>query len=327
MVFRFLVREVVGHPGVTDSAHNGPVNNRPRIIGHRGAPAVFPEHTPASYRAAFAAGADFVEPDVVPTRDGVLAVIHEPRLDDTTDIASRPEFASRFTRKRAGRIAASGWFVEDFSWAELRTLRGIERWPALRPASAAHDGEEGLLRLRDLVELTSAEAPGVGLVIELKHDARTLRLGFDYVELLRAELDGLWDAPALAELRWESFEVPVLQRLRDAGLPGKRIQLVEDGRGRLDEEEGPARLTAEGLAEVGEWANGISVRCEVLTRDLVDQAHALGLEVFAYTLRLEERFLPTAFAGDAAGWVRYLADTGVDVLFADDPAAVRALLG
>ena len=309
----------------------------PRIIGHRGAPALAPEHTRTAYRLAFDAGADLVEPDVVPTRDGVLAVLHSAVLDETTDVASRPEFADRFTRKRHGRIAVSGWFAEDFDFDELRSLRAIERWPADRPASAALNGTQSVLRLRELVELVAAESPGTGLVIELKHDARALLLGFDYCDLVERELDGLWDSPALEGLAWESFETAALHRLRERVIPGKRIALVGEMLETMDGEEGPERLTAEGLDDLAEWGHGVSVRTHLLVpysgeraiargRALVDAAHERGLEVYAYTLRGEPRFVPESWHGDAVAHWRAIAATGLDAVFADDPAAVRAAL-
>ncbi|MGO2110429.1 MAG: glycerophosphodiester phosphodiesterase family protein, partial [Pseudoclavibacter sp.] len=177
----------------------------PALIGHRGAPAYLPEHTAASYRLAIAQGADFVEPDLVPTRDGVLAIRHEPLLDHTTDVSAFAEFARRRRSVDVGEFRAEGLFTLDFDWAELQELRAVEPLPDLREASAAHDGEWSILRLRDLVELVAdtretapdaagaltapdargasgasgpSNAPGIGigggaracgLVIELKH--------------------------------------------------------------------------------------------------------------------------------------------------------------
>lgn len=302
------------------------MQDRPLIIGHRGAPCVYPEHTRASYRAAVAAGVDLVEPDVVPSKDGILVVIHGPRLDETTDVAERPEFASRRVRKRFGRIAETGWFVEDFTWDELRTLRCVERWPDERPASAAWNGTEPPMRLRDLVTMLDVEAPGVGLVIEFKHDDRTRRVGFDFVELLERELEGLWDAEPLTQVRWESFERDVLIRLRDRGIGGRRIQLVEDAAQVMDGEEGPARLRAAGLDEVTEWAHGVSVRTRLLTEAMVETAHARSLEVLTFTARPEDRFLPPSFAGNPEGYWRALVATGVDGVFVDDPARFAAML-
>jgi glycerophosphoryl diester phosphodiesterase len=126
---------------------------RPLLIGHRGAPGYRPEHTASSYRLAFAMGVDAVEPDVVATADGVLVLRHENEISGTTDVADRPEFADRRTTKRVDGARLTGWFTEDFTWAELTTLRCRERIPALRPGSAEHNDTEPILRLSDLLDL------------------------------------------------------------------------------------------------------------------------------------------------------------------------------
>jgi glycerophosphoryl diester phosphodiesterase len=309
-------------------------NGTPLVIGHRGAPAHLPEHTASSYRLAIAQGSDFVEPDLVPTADGVLVVRHEPVLDGTTDVAAHPEFAER---RRVGVPGIEdGWYAEDFTWAELSTLRAVERLPELRPASHAHSGTEPLLRLRDLVRLVDEAAHergrGCGLVLELKWDAWMRARGFRYEELLARELAPVLDADCLLEARIESFETGALDRL--AGTPlvreldARLVVLVEDepwlrpGSG----EEGPERCTDEGLDDAAHRYDGISVRTTLLDADLVERAHARGLEVFTYTLRGEEQHLPGAFAGRADDYCRALAATGVDGIFADDPAAARAAL-
>lgn len=284
------------------------------LIGHRGAPAHLPEHTAPGYRRAFADGADLVEPDLVPTRDGVLLVRHEPLLADTTDLAEHPDLAAR------------GSTSIDFTWSELRRLRARERLPASRPASAAHDGEYELLRLRDVVEI--AEDARGGLVLELKWDAWALAHGFSYEDLLRRELEPVLDAACLRGARVESFEVGVLDRL--AAQPWVRelgwrlVVLVEDAAGARPEEEGPARLSDAGLEDAAARFAGVSVRTSLLSEEVVARAHARGLEVLTYTLRGEDEFLPAEFAGRAGEYWRELAATGVDGVFADDPAAVHA---
>lgn len=305
------------------------------IIGHRGAPSHYPEHTAASYQRAIEDGADLVEPDVVPSRDGVLIVRHETHLDESTDIATHPEFSAR--RRPAGERLA-GWHSDDFDWCELRQLRAVERLPKLRPSSHSRSGTEPVLRLRELVSLVDASSRKrgrhCGMVIELKSDAVMLAAGFDYVELLARELEGLWDAPALAGVRFESFELPVLERMRTASWfvrlrdrGAKRIALVESGDLVRPGEEGPARCTDAGLDEAAILVDGVSVRTTLLDADLVSRARARGLEVLTYTLRSENEFLPTEYLGRPADYWRHLAATGVDAVFADDPAAVRAALG
>ncbi|MDJ1370006.1 glycerophosphodiester phosphodiesterase family protein [Gulosibacter molinativorax] len=314
---------------------------RPLIIAHRGAPGYLPEHTESSYRLAIRQGADFVEPDVVPSRDGVLIIRHERRLDDTTDIASQPEFADR--RRDFDELhGEAGWFAEDFDWAELQQLHGVERVPEIRPASAAHSGEERILRLRELIEIVESEAQArgrhCGLVIELKHDAHCLAKGFDFVELLARELDGLWDLDPLSDLRIESFEAPVLDRLRDAGSAAKLIVLVGAAGETLPTEEDPRRLTPAGLEDAAARFDGISVRTSLLGQDdpldaeacargreLVAAAHDHGLEVLTYTLRAEDVFLPAAYAGRPVAYWQALIDTGIDGAFADAPDQVATL--
>lgn len=303
---------------------------RPLIIGHRGAPCIAPEHTETSYRAAFAAGVDLVEPDVVVSKDGVLVVRHEPELSSTTDVADRFEYRSRLTRKRYGRIAETGWFAEDFTLAELNTLNARERLPQLRPASA-HYGDSAagttlsrILTLADLIELTSETAPEVGLVIELKHDARTRRIGHDYVDLIEQQLAGYWDAPAMREVRWESFELDLLERMRERDLPGKRILLVSPAPSD-PHEEGPSRLTDSGLDGITHH-DGVSVYISQLDADLVERAHARELEAMSYTVRPEDAFLPPSYRGRYDDYVRDLAATGVDALFCDDPGSAIAAL-
>ena len=304
----------------------------PWLIGHRGAPAYLPEHTAASYALAISQGADAVEPDLVPSADGVLVVRHEPLLDDTTDVAEHPEFAA--LRREATRDAAAGWYAEDFTWAQLQTLRAVERLPELRPASAAHSGEQGLLRLRDLVLLIDEAATARGrdctLVLELKWDAWMRARGFRFEELLVRELEPVRSARCLQGARIESFEVSALDRLCGSALvrelDARLVVLVEDepwlrpGSG----EEGPERCTDEGLDDSAYRYDGISVRTTLLDADLVDRAHERGLEVFTYTLRAEAPFVPPEFAGRPFDYWRALAATGVDGVFADDPGACRA---
>ncbi|GGA63365.1 glycerophosphoryl diester phosphodiesterase [Pseudoclavibacter endophyticus] len=320
----------------------------PALIGHRGAPAYRPEHTEAAYRLAIAQGADYVEPDIVPTRDGVLMVRHEPLLDHTTDVLRFDEFASRRRTVDLGGFRAEGLFTPDFDWAELRRLRAIEPMPGLRAASAAHDRQQGVLRLRDLVELVgeAREAAGDGarvcrLVIELKHTDVFAAAGLDLIDLLERELDGLWESPALEGVVWESFERDALRRLRAGAAPGAVVALMAE-RGGPHDVPGSTyadELTPAGLDALAGWADGISVSTPLLGvrdastaadpvegRALVGTAHERGLQVATYTLRPEDRFLPDALAGRPEEHWRGILRTGVDAVFADAPDRVRALI-
>jgi hypothetical protein len=157
------------------------------IIAHRGASGERPEHTLAAYERAIDAGADFIEPDLVVTRDLVLVARHENELSDSTDVASREEFAERRQSKEIDGQLVSGWFAEDFTLAELRTLRAKERLPGLRPANARFDGLYQVPTFAEIVALLRAKKAEtgrtVGLYPELKHPTFLLQQGIDSVDL------------------------------------------------------------------------------------------------------------------------------------------------
>lgn len=333
---------------------NAPIRpTSPLLIGHRGAPASLPEHTIGGYALALRQGADALEPDVVPTRDGVLLVRHEPMLGASTDIASRSADFGQAREAATPEGAVEDWFAHDYTWGQLRALRAVERIPRIRPANTAHDGAFPLLRLRELVEFVGEERTLTGarprLVIELKHASWFRELGFDMAELLEHELSGLWGTPALDGLVLESFEGEVLEEVRRRGFAeGAQLVYLIDSEGsphdRLAREGAAARdyasdLTDPGLRAIAQWADGISPSHLLLGvsddasaahpragRELVERAHALGLQVFTWTLRPEDEFLPPALAGRPEAYWRGILKTGVDGVFADDPGRVRAVI-
>src|SRR5690606_26512957 len=199
----------------------------PVIIGHRGAPGYRPEHTRSSYELAIEQGADAVEPDVVATRDGVLVVRHENEISGTTDVADRPEFAHLRTVKEFAGHTVEGWFTEDFTWAELQTLRSRERIPDLRPDSAAFDGAERILSLPDVLDV--ARAGGVGVVIEIKHAPYFASIGIDLAELVARDVRAAgWQGEgAPGALIVESFEEQALRGVRERGIDARYVYLVE----------------------------------------------------------------------------------------------------
>jgi len=328
-----------------------PSQKAPLVIGHRGAPGHRPEHTTSAYRLAFESGVDAVEPDVVVSRDGVLVVRHENEISSTTDVADRVEFADRRTRKTVDGTALDGWFAEDFTWAELATLRTRERVPALRPGSAEFDGSEPILRLRDVLALTDMESKRLGrafsVVVELKHVEFLLGQGHDLVGLLLAELAACGWADHAERLIVECFELTPLERLRALGLRGRLVLLMEHDGGPADlvagsrgggaaaardyawfrSDAGLAELAGRGPESSG--IDGISLdKLDVLADpDVVARAHERGLIVFTWTLRPENHYLDSAFLG-AGGeadrgdwrseWTRIRA-TGVDGVFVDHP--------
>ncbi|GAA1766092.1 glycerophosphodiester phosphodiesterase family protein [Agromyces humatus] len=302
----------------------------PLVIGHRGASGYRPEHTRSAYELAFALGADAVEPDIVATRDGVLVLRHENEISGTTDVAARPEFAGRRTTREVDGVALTGWFTEDFTWAELSTLRARERLGGLRQASASFDGRYPIIRLRELFALIDTAADEqrrvIRMVAEFKHAAHFAALGLPLDELFAAELDaGGWGAGD-ERLIMEAFEPTLLDRLGARGIRGKRIFLIE-GRGApwdLVLEQGrqapkyDSFVTAVGLASLTGRFDGVSVgKARLVAASnravtdaaagaldetgplagarLVDAAHAAGLEVYTWTLRPENRFLEPRF--------------------------------
>jgi len=316
---------------------------RPLVIAHRGASGYRPEHTRSAYELAIALGADAVEPDIVASRDGVLVLRHDVELTGTTDVASRREFADRRTKKVVDGKPLSGWFVEDFDWAELATLRATERIPQVRRASATFDGHEGILRLSDLLGLIDAAGRPVLLVAEIKHATHYASLGLRLDELFAEEVRGWATAGNLVV---ESFEQGVLMRIRSLGVPGRLVFLTEGSGAPVDlvSQHGAAarsyadHLSDEGLARLATEVDGVSVaRKQILVldrakkvvgvTDIVARAHAAGLEVYCYTLRAENKFLAKnnrsgGDAGDLGNWRRefeLVMGTGLDGVFADQP--------
>lgn len=330
----------------------------PVVIGHRGASGYRPEHTRQAYELAFQLGADFVEPDIVATKDGVLVLRHENEISRTTDVAEHPEFAALRTTKEVDGKAITGWFTEDFTWDQLATLRARERLGALRQASASFDGQHPILKFEHLVDIVERVAEEsdreVGIVAEIKHAS--------YFESVGLPLDELF-ADAVRKVGWhdesnrlviESFEKTVLRKVRERGIRGSRVYLIEargaafdlvatsgaDAVSYADEisESGLYRLaTRQGCSAI----DGISVGKSLLldaaaegrASELVDRAHGLGLAVFTWTLRPENAFLAPAFRtgggrADFGHWQQEfctIMSTGVDGVFADHPDLATAV--
>lgn len=300
----------------------------PLVIGHRGASGYRPEHTRSAYELAFALGADAVEPDIVATRDGVLVLRHENEISGTTDVAARPQFAGRRTTREIDGAPLTGWFTEDFTWAELATLRARERLGGVRQASASFDGRYPVIRLRELFSLidTAAEEQRrlIRMVAEFKHGAHFEAIGLPLDELFEAELDAAGWGRGDERLIMEAFEPTLLDRLGARGIRGKRVFLIEGSGAPWDLvlEAGrsapkyEAFVSADGLRALTGRFDGVSVGKARLVgaskatdvpseRDpgamplsgagLVTAAHTAGLEVYTWTLRPENRFLEPRF--------------------------------
>ena len=351
-----------GLPGIAPVGAGGiGGGNKPLVFAHRGASALRPEHTLASYAKAIADGADYVEPDLCSTKDGVLVARHEAYLSETTDVASHPEFASRKTRKTIDGEPHDGWFVDDFTLAELKTLRAVERIPAYRPGSAQYNGMFQVATFEEIIDFVAAEAAArgriIGIVPELKHSTYFAKVGLPLEDRFLSILDA-HDYTRRNPVEIQSFEVANLKYLR--GKLGRRanlriMQLVigQDVRP-VDVAAAGGKLTfaqmctPAGLRDIAQYADVVAppTRSIIpLKKDgslaeptsLVDDAHKAGLRVEPWTFRPENQFLAADFrdggslqarneAGSIAEMKRYIA-VGLDGFFTDDPALGRAAVG
>jgi glycerophosphoryl diester phosphodiesterase len=321
------------------------VSTIPIVIAHRGACGYRPEHTRSAYLLAIAMGADAIEPDLVATSDGILVIRHENEISGTTDVASHPEFADRRITKTVDGQELSGWFTEDFTWAELSTLRAVERIPKVRKANRAWDGRDGILRLVDLLQILDDSTRRVAMVAEVKHATYFASIGLPLDELYAAELATAgWSDDA--RLTTECFELSLLLRVRERGVGGKFVFLIDSKGSPPDEvaEHGATALeyseylTSKGLAALATEVDGISLAKRLVlpkaadtktvgASPLVSAAHAAGLSVFVWTLRAENKFLGKGLTKgvDAAAlglWKQEftaIMRSGVDGVFADQP--------
>jgi glycerophosphoryl diester phosphodiesterase len=272
------------------------------VIAHRGASAYRPEHTLAAYELAIAMGADFIEPDLVATRDGELVARHENDITQTTDVASRPEFAGRRATRTIDGREHDGWFTEDFTLAELRTLRATERIPDVRPANAAFDGRFTVPTLQEVIDL--ARRAQVGIYPETKHPAYFRSLGLALEDPLAAALArNHLDRPD-APVFLQSFDPDSLRRLAALG-DAPRVQLTAPS------------LPALALEDVAGYAQAIGPEKSQVSAAFAGDAHRAGLLVHAWVFRPED--------ADTAAELRRFMELGVDGVFADHPDTAVAV--
>ena len=286
----------------------------PIVIAHRGASGYRPEHTLEAYQLAVEMGADYIEPDLVITSDGVLIARHENEISGTTDVAQR--FPDRRRTKTIGGRAVRGWFTEDFTLAEIRTLRTRER---LESRSHAFDGQFAVPTLDEVIELAQRlgreRGRDVGIYPETKHPTYFRSIGLPLEEPLLA---------ALTKYGWNRADAPVFIQSFEAGnlkaLRGKTaVRLVQLA-------NNAAMTTDSALKQIATYAHGLGAEKRLVSADLVARAHLTGLLIHVWTLRADAAFLPAQFAGDAAAEVRQFRDMGVDGMFTDHPdVVVRAL--
>ncbi len=307
---------------------------RPIVIAHRGASGERPEHTLLAYERAIDQGADFIEPDLVVTRDGHLVVRHENEISGTTDVAGRAEFAGRRTKKLIDGETLEGWFAEDFTLAELKTLRARERLPQLRPDSAKFDGREAIPTFQEVLDL--ARARKVGVYPEMKHPSFLAQAGLPIDGRLAEALKANGLDSATAPVFVQCFEAEPLKafaRLSKA----RRVQLVGGDR--------PEMVSAAGLKAIAAYAQGVGPDWSLVlptaegtlgpATAVVADAHAVGLAVHPWTVRAENRFLPGSLRrganpadhGDVAALFKALYAAGVDGVFSDFPGLAVAARG
>ena len=330
------------------------MSQSPVVVAHRGSSGYRPEHTRAAYDLAIEQGADAIEPDLVASKDGVLVIRHDCELSGTTDVAHHPEFADRHTTKTIAGHEFTGWFVEDFTWAELSTLRARERLAKFRPGNAEFDGQQPILRFIDLLEIADMAPRPISLVVELKHPTYFDSIGLPLDELVQRDLFIAGWQPNDERLMMESFEKGILVRLKERGLGARHFYILEKGATSWEEivwaqQQGVPSLSHDeelsdaGLEIFAQKLDGLSLDARYLvdveTGDmahghaLVAKIQGLGLQVYAWTLRPENRFLPQVLrkGDDMAAWGNWesayqsIMALGVDGVFADHPdLAVRA---
>lgn len=305
--------------------------NLPLVFGHRGASAYRPENTLEAFRLAFEMGADAIECDLVPTKDGRLIIRHESELSGTTDVANHPEYADRKrTQTFYGVWTVTGWFSEDFTLDEIKTLRAIERMPDVRPGSAKFDGEYEIPTIEEL--LNSPFCDGKTLILEIKHGVHFRSIGHDTVAALaRAVEQSNWQSRGI-NLVFESFHLELVEAMKQKlGKYGKVIYLLESW-----------GMPADGTAGVPSWLDGLVGKVDGVSFDvellfehvdhdghkaqysspnqIVGWAHDRGLLVYTWTARAE------AAKYSVDEYYQHFIDLGTDGVFADHPDLFRAVV-
>ncbi|MCW3812863.1 glycerophosphodiester phosphodiesterase [Micromonospora sp. DR5-3] len=338
------------------AAERSRADNHPIVIGHRGASGYRPEHTLEAYRLAIRMGADYIEPDLVSTKDGILVARHENEISGTTDVAAHPEFAARRTTKRIDGVSVTGWFTEDFTLVELKTLRAKERLPQVRVANTAFDGKFEVPTFQEVIDLARAESKArgrtIGVYPETKHPSYFASIGLPLEEPLVAVLTANKLTHRNDPVFIQSFETANLRKLN--GMIDVKLAQLLDATGRPydftlagDTRTYADLASAAGLAWVAEYADGVGANKNLIVpRDaagkllaptmVIRDAHRVKLLVHAWTFRAENQFLPVDFRigtdpnarGDITAEYELFFKLGLDGAFADQPdTAVAARAG
>ncbi|MBD2139213.1 glycerophosphodiester phosphodiesterase [Anabaena sp. FACHB-1237] len=322
------------------------LTEHPLIIGHRGASGYLPEHTLASYELAINLGVDYIEPDIVMSKDGILIARHENEISETTNIAEKPEFAHLKTTKIIDGEIKIGWFTEDLTLAELKTLKAKERIPDLRPQSAKYDDHFPICTLPEIINLVASKNQelgkidkNIGICIEVKHPSYFASIGLSLLEPLLTTLSNIKNThlPIIIECFEMSFlqslknlsqiteitNFPLVQLINDIGKPYDFI-VNHDSRTYQD------LITPQELTKISNYAQGISVHKNlVVPRDihgklltptsLINDAHNLNLQVYSWTFRNENVFLPLDFQNQPKLEYKLFFELGIDGVFTDFP--------
>ncbi|MCC3655142.1 glycerophosphodiester phosphodiesterase [Streptomyces sp. S07_1.15] len=350
---------VLGAAGTASAAGTAPAAGKdgrspyrglpvPAVVAHRGASGYRPEHTLGAYQLALDMGADVIEQDLVPTRDGHLVCRHENDITGTTDVAGHPEFAGRKATKTVDGTEITGWFTEDFTLAELKTLRATERIPAVRPHNTLYNGRWEIPSFEEVLRWADREGRRRGrpvwLHVETKHPSYFRGIGLGLEERLAKLLRRYGRHRKNAPVFLQSFEPTSMERMsRLVSTPRVVLLWTADDRPWDFREAGDPRtvadlVTPEGLAWIAGFAQGIGPLLDlVIPKDadgrlttpttLVEDAHRAGLVLHPYTMRNENTFLPAGFRrgsdpaayGDAFGAYRAYFATGIDGIFTDNP--------
>jgi len=342
-----IVPAAMAGPASAGKSHTSSKKAEPLVIAHRGASGYRPEHTLAAYALGARLGADYIEPDLVSTKDGVLVARHENEVGGTTDVADHPEFADRRVTKTIDGVTLTGWFTEDFTLAELRTLRAKERIPAIRQRNTLYDGRYQVPTLQEVIDLSrklsrELDRP-IGIYPETKHPTYFRTIGLPLEEplvrtLRRNDLDDRRDEVfvqsfEVSNLKWldERIDVPLVQLL--GGPTTRPYDFVVSGNPRTYAE----MATPDGLRHIARYADGVGPSKDyIVPRDatgrslppttFVADTHRAGLLVHPYTFRNENTFLPlelrtsadpTAYGKAFAEYDQFFA-LGVDGLFSDN---------
>ena len=315
------------------------------VFAHRGASGYRPEHTLAAYALAIKLGADYIEPDLVSTKDGVLVARHENEISGTTDVADHPEFAQRKTTKTVDGVAETGWFTEDFTLKELKTLRAKERLPAVRPGNTRYDGRFEIPTFDEVLALANSESRKrgrtIGVAPETKHPTYFQSIGLPLEKPLLRSLTKAGRNSKHAKVVIQSFETTNLRHLaRQTRAPLVQLTSATGAPYDLTVAGSPRTyadiMTPAGLRDVATYASWLGPeKNSIIPRDaqgflttptpLVTDAHRAGLKVVAYTFRDENQFLPADFRdgtdpnakGDIFAELKTFFEAGLDGIFTD----------